>query len=249
MATLRKCGWTTYDHLGGIVLCSLLWDVLALPWLGGAAVMVGFGLNMGGEWASQGLIVALVLAVEFVLLAPPTVVFFVAGFSWSRQRDIEMRELVRSVGQYFVRIQLMGLMVMATTLLLLVNVFFYQQMGGWFGLVLSGTMIWLLVALALLCLYLFPVLVAQNGGIKQTLGRSAFLALDNIGPSLGWLLVVLLVLALGVATGIGIFCGFLAALALWLSIAMHQMEAKYGGEEVAAEPPRRWRDILRPWEN
>ena len=115
-------------------------------------------------------------------------------------------------------------------------------------MILSGTMVWFLVALGLVAVRAFPVLVAQNSGLKQALKQSALLTVDNIAVSFVWLLVSLATLGVGAATGIGLFCGLLGALGLWLSIVHHRLIAKYTGEKVAEEPPRRLRDLLRPWE-
>lgn len=241
---LRRFLWAAYDHLGGLVLLNLLWTGLSLPWLLLAVLLVGWGGGMGGG----RVLIAGLLSLELVLCSPPTLLLFLAGRRWARDEEASPRELFDQWQRFAWRAQRLGLLVMGATLGLLVNVFFYRQFAGWGGLVLSGVMLWLLLAVGLIAVYLFPVLLSQDGGVWQTARQSLLLATDNIGISLGLLLVVALVLAVGAFSGLGLFCGLLAGLALFICVCFGKLLAKYTGEVPSAGPRRSWRELIRPWD-
>ena len=236
--------WTAYDHLGGLIVINLLWSALSLPWLGAGFLLVSLGASRS-NWA---FLTTVLLAVELVLVAPPAVLLFAAGARWARGESFQVRVLFAEVRRLAMRAQGLGLVVMVSTLLMLVNINFYLQFKGWLGLVLSGTMTWLLVAVLLMVGYIFPLLVAQELGLWRTLHQSFLVALDNLKLSFGLLLATLLTLLVGMVSGVGLFCGLLAALALLMSLCFRRLLPKYTGEPLPEEPVRRWRELIRPWE-
>jgi len=62
------------------------------------------------------------------------------------------------------------------------------------------------------------------------------------------LLAAGLFMGVGLASGLGLFCGAVAAWALLVSIGFHALLPKYTGEALPAEEPRRLRELIRPWE-
>lgn len=249
MANGKRFFWTAYDHLGGLVLLNLLWDLLSLPWILAGAGLVGLGLSMRADPAAPGVGICVVAAGELVFFAPPSVLLFLAGARWARGEEIETRVLCRELPRYALRAQALGLVVAAVTVILLVNAAFYLRWQGWVGLGLAGLMVWLLVVVGLTAPYIFPVLVTQDRGVRQTLRHSFLMALDNLALSAGLLASTLVAVAVGVGSGIGLFVGILAALALWLSVCFRGLLSRYTGQALPEEPPRRWRDLLRPWES
>jgi uncharacterized membrane protein YesL len=233
-----------YDHLGGLVVFNLLWGVLNLPWLALALVM----WNGGPAWGREGVLVGFLLAVELVFLSPVSLLLYLVGREWARQREIGVAEVLRCARHFFVRAQLLQLLVVATTAILLLNVVFYRDFSGWLGLFLSGVMAWLLLALAVVAVQLLPLLVTQDGPVWQTIKQALLLTVDNIVGSFALLLAACAFCALGIVTGIGVFCGFTAGFALFASVYYQALLSKYSGKALPEEKRRGLRELIRPWE-
>ena len=243
LAIAKKFFWTTYDHLGGLIVLNLVWSALSLPW-----ILVGYGLvGLGANTSDWGVFVTTFLAVEIVVFAPPTMLLFAAGARWARGEDIRFETLFKEMRLFAARVQLLGLTLVFSTLLLSLNIGFYLHLRGWPGLILGSLAIGLLFAVLLMSTYLFPLLLLQNGRMWYTLRQSFLVALDNIKLSLVLLLVVLLVFVLGFFSVVGLFSGLLAAVALLLCICFGQLQSKYTGESLPEEGPRTWRELIRPW--
>jgi uncharacterized membrane protein YesL len=242
---LRGFLWVAYDHLGGLVLFNLVWTGLSLPWLVLGALLLGAGSEMGG---GRGLAAALI-ALELVLISPPTLLLFLAARRWVREEEVRFGPLFAEWKRFAWRAQVLGILTVGATCALVVNVLFYRQFAGWVGLALSGLMLWFFLGVVLLGLYLFPVLIAQEGSVWQTIRQSFLLMIDNIRLSLGLLLGTGCFLGIGVVSGLGLFCGMLTALVLFVSIGFRSLLPKYTGEPFPEEGRRSWRELIRPWEN
>ena len=160
--------WAAYDHLGGLIAVNLLWGVLSIPWMALAYISIA----VAQTWGEKSSLMAMVLGVEGVLFAPPTVLLFSAGKVWAQKREIAWRTLLAEGRRFAARAQAIGAAIVVATLVLLVNIHFYQGIGGWIGLLLGGAMIWFAVGLALISVYIFPVLVSQDGKAWHTLRQS-----------------------------------------------------------------------------
>lgn len=241
---LRRYFWTAYDHLGGIVAYNLLWSLLSLPWIGAAYMLLRFGFSLGGLFLPG----AVVLAGVLLFGSPATVLLFIVCAYWARGDEFNMREILLTGRRLFWRATALGGSLIVATGLILVNMFFYQQLGGWLGALLSGLMIWLLLLAGIMALYLFPVLVTQEGSVWATLRQSLLLAVDNLKWSLTLLLGAIFFLAVGLASGLGLFCGVMTAWALLMSMVLRALLPKYTGEALPVEVPRGLRELIRPWE-
>ena len=241
---LRRYFWTGYDHLGGIVAYNLLWSLLSLPWIGAAYMLLRFGFSLGGLFLPG----AVVLAGVLLFGSPATVLLFVVCAFWARGDELNLRELLLTGRRFFWRATALGGSLIVATGLILVNMVFYQHLGGWLGALLSGLMIWLLLLAGIMALYLFPVLVTQEGSVWATLQQSLLLAVDNLKMSLALLLGTIFFLAVGLASGLGLFCGVMTAWALLMSMVLRALLPKYTGEALPVEAPRGLRDLIRPWE-
>lgn len=248
MGLAKRFAWAVYDHLWALIGFNLLWTLLSLPWLTAGGLLAAVGLNLGGELAIPGTIAGLLLGAELVLFSPPGLLLFVAGRHWAGDRPAEVKVILREALRFALRAQLLGLLLCTVTGLLLINIFFYQRLGGWLGLILSGSMLWLLLALLLTALFAFPVLLSQDRRVWPVVRQSFLLALDNPRLAGGLLLGSLLLLGISAFTGVGLFCGGLAALALLISLGFRQLCLKYSGVQSPAERPRHWRELIRPWE-
>ncbi len=241
---VRRFLWMAYDRLGGMVGYNLLWSALSLPWIAGAYMLLQVGFGLGG----LGLVGAAVLASTLLWSAPATALLFAAGAAWARGGDFGLRAFWTAGRTLFWRALALGLLMVAAVALVLANVVFYQQIGGWLGVFLGGLMVWFLLLLGLVAVYVFPVLVTQEGSVWSTVRYSFLLSVDNVKRSLVFLLASGLALGIGVASGLGLFCGGLAAWALWISIGFRALLPKYTGRPLPREAPRRLRELIRPWE-
>ena len=241
---LRRFLWTAYDRLGSLVGYNLLWSALSLPWIAGAYALLQVGFGLGGV----GLVGAAVLAGALLLSSPATAMLFAAGAAWARGRDFGLRDFWAAGRALFWRALALGLLMVAAVALVLANVVFYQRIGGWLGVFLGGLMVWFLLLVGLVAVYVFPVLVTQEGSVWSTVRYSFLLSVDNVKLSLIFLLTAGLALGLGVASGLGLFCGGTAAWALWISVGFRALLPKYTGQPLPSEAPRRLRELIRPWE-
>lgn len=230
--------------MGGVVGYNLLWSVLSLPWIGGAYVLVRLGFALGGVFLPG----AVILACALLFSSPATALLFAVSAAWAHGQDLGTRALLDVGRTLFWRALVLGLIIVAGTALVLVNLVFYQQLAGWLGALLSGLMIWFLLLLGLVAVYIFPVLVSQGGSVWTTLRQSFLLAVDNLKLSLVLLLVSVVATGLGLASGLGVFCGVLSAVALYISTSFRALLPKYTGEALSVEKPRRLRELIRPWE-
>lgn len=250
---LKQYAWSLYDNLGGLIVLNVVWALVSLPWLCGAGIVVVWAADVGGEWSAAVAVTSALLAVELVIFSPSSVLLFLAGRRWARGEMADIRDLLRLLPEFFARAQLLGVTVMGGSLLLLVNAVFYShRVGGWLGTILSGVMIWFLVALLVSSMYLFPALISRSEGrqgVGATLRHSLLIAVDNVALSLILFALGVSGLVLATLTGVGILFGGSAAAALLVSVAFQHVLRQYGQADPVRPPsPKSWRDLLRPWQ-
>jgi uncharacterized membrane protein YesL len=243
MSRTRTFLWLAYDHMGGLVAYNMLWSVLNLPYWILAYLLWNVGVMLGGTSA----VLTTLLTVQIALFSPPSLVLYIVAAAWVRRREIAVGEVLRTLRHFFFRAQILQFSLLGASALLSLNIAFYKDFSGWLGLVLSGLMLWLLLALALIALQLFPLLVTQDIGVRQTLHQSLLLAIGNIGSSVALLLVYIVFCAAGILTGVGLFCGFFAAYTLWASAYYRGLLSRYTGEALPVEEPRQLSELIRPW--
>ena len=214
MDVLKEFLRAAYDHFGGLICINILWSLFSIPWLAAAAAAALYGAALQGDWAPHVRMLGIILAAEFVWFAPPTVLLFLAAGQWLDGRGVAFRSLARQLPRHALRAQTAGLAIMAATGLLAINLIFYHHLGGWLGAVLSGLMGWVLLGLVLVSLYFVPVLLAGEAGLRGACRSSLFLVVAYPGRTLVLLVLVAGLLALGLASGIGLLCGVSAAIAL-----------------------------------
>ena len=256
LRSLRLFFWTAYDHLGGLVLTNLVWAVLSLPWMGLAylAIVLGFeGMSAG----AYGFGIAMVLlGVEVLFLSPPTAGLFAISHIYATGGAAGLRAMVSGIRRHLWAAQGMGLGVMGCTAVLLLNVYFYGQLSGRLrvlGLILSGAMGSVLLLMAMVAAFLFPVRVSQQTGIRETFKYGVLLVLGSLPTAAGAVLLVFVLLVLGSLSGAGFFFGAVSAASLLLNIVVLEIVRKHRralGVEDAEETDtkRSWRELIRPWE-
>lgn len=243
-ALLVRWAWTAYDHLGGLVGYNFLWSVFSLPWILAAYALLRIGFAAGGFV----FVSSLILAWALVAGAPATAMLFAAAAAWARGADMDWRQALMVGRAFFWRALFLGTGLFAACALILGNLVFYRQLGGWLGALLGGLMVWFLLLVGLVAVFVFPVLVTQEGSAWATLRQSLLLAVDNLKYAVVFLLVAILFAGLGLASGLGLFCGAPMAWALFVSVGFRALLPKYTGETHPADVPRRLRELIRPWE-
>ena len=241
----RRFLWLFYDHLGGVVLCNLLWSLINIPYVFLAYSILQTGLSAGTLSSVGGVIVALIAA----FFSPPSLIVYWVGASWVRRREVHLKEAWFLLKAQFIRAQILQLILVVASVALILNAAFYVNFTGLFGLFLAALMGWLIVATGLVGLYCLPLLVTQDTSVWQTLRQSLLLAVTHPRFSLKGGIVFLLFLALGAVSGIGFFCGLFVAWSLWFNTYLRGVLMEYTGESWGEEEERSFREIIRPWES
>jgi len=267
-----KWFWDTYDNLGKVILGNVVWFILCLPTFFGL-----FGLLFQPSGKQLNLFPYLMLLIPSLLLsAPITAGLFHLTYIFVQEREAEFKELFIGFKKYFKKSVVIALILAAIIGLLVVNIQFYATRAPalkFIGVIFAGLGLWGMVFIGLLLVYLFPILVQQDGGLGKIFKRAALLVLDNIGYTL-----VVAILAMVVSLGLTIFTVglvflMMSLISILLNNALTEVLKKYEKrevkkeekpakptswkeirekeeEEVEEEKPRRrgWRDIFRPWE-
>ncbi|MFH1569012.1 MAG: hypothetical protein ABIL09_13535 [Gemmatimonadota bacterium] len=241
---LRRCGWTAYDRLGGVVALNLLWDLAILPWVLAGLAVVMAAVAVDGSPALR--LASWLVAADLVLLSAPSALLCAAAGEWLEGRSLEMGQLLRSRARALLRAQAAGLLAAAATAVLSANAAFYTGLGTWLGAVLGGAMLWFLLGLHLVALYLLPAAVGTAPGAPLW-RQIALLAAGNLRFTAGLMAAVGLGLAVGVASGLGLLVGVVPALAVLLTAGYRHVLARAGAAPLPPPERRSLRDLARPW--
>jgi hypothetical protein len=130
---------------------------------------------------------------------------------------------------------------------LAVNLGFYSRLGGWAGAVLGGMAVWALLAVLLIAVHLLPVLVLLDGTLGATVRVAVRLAMSRPFVSTGLLAATAVTIGLGLLSGVGLFCGLLALLALLVTIGVAEVLGWPGVPPRPEDPGRGMDDLLHPW--
>lgn len=128
-------------------------------------------------------------------------------------------------------------------LVFIFNMIFYLKRFGMLGIILAGIIFWLCFFSAIACVYVFPFLCRQKGGLK-ILYYSYLLVLDNFKISLiifFTCLILILIEILLPIIGMGI-------LAIFIQNAFLEVETRYKPEIEIAIPKRKFRELVKMWE-
>jgi uncharacterized membrane protein YesL len=246
---IRHFFLTLYDHLGQMVILNLLWVVAATPWM-----MAGFGVTQVAAAMADALAYPTIAGLGFlaaagtVVLSPATLFVVAATQGWARGDQRGWRAAWTLTYRLAWRAQAGGLLTIIAITLLLGNALFYQSWAGWFGLALSGVMLWLVVALALMGLLLFPVLVDNPQlSVLRALRHCSLLVLGNVRAVATLGLASVICLIVGFASGVGLVLGAIPATALVANLGLVMIMQRYGGQPLERDS-RGLRDLLRPWQ-
>jgi len=222
----KRSMWSTYDHIGLLVLSNLLWLLLSLLVVTAPAAAAGlFHLTREttrGESAEGG----------------TGLTSFFTGFR-----------------TWFLPSLKLGAVELVTAAVLWVNIDFYSHLRGPAaipGMVLSAVMIWVAVFFLLMHAHLYPLLVGGESGLRALLKKAALLTLDNVAFTIGITVQALALSALCILTGAGLVLINGSAVAMLLTTGHEELLRKYSDD--AELPPeflekRTLRDLWRPWES
>lgn len=240
---------TLYDHLGQVVLLNVLWALAVLPWIAAGSAVTWLAAALA-EGSGYGFIagIGFVAAATLIVMSPPTLCVFAAAHAWTTEDDTGAAAVWRMARPLLWRAQAAGLLAALVMALLVGNALFYQTWAGWLGLALSGVMLWLIAALMLLLVLLFPVLLdAPERPLHLALRQCLLLLLGNLRLSATTGLACALCLVLGAGSGAGIILGAIPATALAATLGVRVMLSRYGGAAPVPDQ-RNLRDVLRPWQ-
>ena len=218
----RRFVWHAYDNLGRLVLANLLWLVLCLPVVTAPAATAGL---------------------------------FLMARRIANGEPASVRDVLTGFRAHFLPSLKVGSMTLLVILLLWVNIDFYSHLGGWAtlpGMLLAAAMIWAAAFLALMHVHIHPLIAGGDAGLRTIVRKSALLALDNVGYSVGIAVQALLVTFICVITGAGLVLALGSFLALLLSCGHRELLKRYFPDSDEASEPdetRGWRDFWRPWES
>ena len=209
LRSLRTAATEFFFDLPRMVLLNLFWFLTALPCVAVAGVtyMSIFGLGAFAPIPPIALVPIWGLLVPFWLLLIPAWVLALAlagpgtagiYYVTNRLANGELLEISRfweGFRRFFWRGWGLALLDVGTLALLLINVVFYWTLEGAAIKLLSLVFAYMLLIWFAIQGYLFPLLVEMDQPILRVARNSLFLTLDNLGLTLGMLIVNLILVA------------------------------------------------------
>ncbi len=227
---LKMAFWVTYDHLGKLILASVLWSFAVC-----APSSLAFGALLTRDVGIR-LVVGVPLLILALGVAAPVATAGLAHMAKEliETRDGSVRAMITGMRLYGRRAAGLGLLYLVALTCLATSVLFYTTMMRdsvpWIGYALSGLALWCLVFVALTACLVLPTLVQKKAGTWQTLRLTALLVLDNPLFSIG-LAIQVLALTTMVFLPPLFFCLYGASVVVLVSSAYEQLARKYAAIE------------------
>ena len=218
----KRSVWSTYDHIGLLVLTNLLWVVLCLPVVTAPAATAGL----------------FHLAREVARGRNPSLRDFFVGF---RRHFLPAFK----VGL----VDLAALLVLWVNIDFYSHMRGGAVIPG---MLLAATMVWVAALFLLMHAHLYPLLAGGESSLRQLLRKSALLTLDNLAFTVGITFQALSLSVLCVVTGAGLVLINGSAVAVLLTTGHRELLRKYAEDpESSPELPetRTLRSLWRPWES
>lgn len=225
---LRLGARDTYDHLGAILLISLIWTMsVGLGLVGGQTV--GVFLFRGFAPQFTALLSLLLAGVGLVVIGSPlTAGVFRFTRNAAARQEPELFDLAWGFRHALGRTLGLGAIQAVGVLLLAGNCYFYV-LQRWPVLVVVGAVFgYLLLFWSVACLYQWPLLAEQELSPVATVKKSALLVLDNFPYTLGLGLLLVLLTAICWATVLGGAVLWPGLAAMFLTQATRELLRKYG---------------------
>jgi len=264
--SLKMAFWITYDHLGKLILASLIWSLpVALPGFLAAAALL-----------SKDPTIQVVIGIPTLVLCLGVILPVVsAGLAHMTKelidtRDGSITDMFRGIRLYWRRALGVGLVYVIGTTCLTTSTWFYaaklRDTMPWLGYGISAVALWCLIFAALTSLLVMPTLVQRKGKVLETLKLASLLVLDNPVLSAGVAIQVLGLTAVALVFTPVLFFLYGSLLLVFVSSVYELLARKYATMEagVAAGPDssgraqpvddeeddylnRGFRDFLFPW--
>ncbi len=218
----KRAIWSTYDHIGLLVLANLLWVVLCLPVVTAPAATAGL-FHVAREVARG----------KDVSLRDFFVGFRTRFFPAFKVGLVDLAALL----VLWVNIDFYSHMRGGAVIP---------------GMVLAAAMVWVAAFFLLMHAHLYPLLAGGESSLRQLLRKSALLTLDNLAFTIGIVFQALSLSALCVVTGAGLVLLNASAVAVLLTTGHRELLKKYSHDpENSPDLPetRTLKDIWRPWES
>lgn len=182
---LKMAFWVTYDHVGKLLIASLLW------FFGVGTPSILAVAAFASEDPASALMIGVPAAILALGVAAP---ILSAGLSHMVKELIETRDgsvgaMFSGVKQYWKRALGIGLAQIIAAACLATSAWFYPAKLAasvpFVGYLLSALAVWALALLGCVALYTIPALVQKKGGVKDTLKLAAVLVMDNPMTTIG----------------------------------------------------------------
>lgn len=235
---LRLGARDTYDHLGVILVISLIWTLFAGLGLVGGQV-VGMFLFRSLTPQLIALLSLLLAGVGLVVVGSPvTAGVFLYTRNAAARQEPELFDLAWGFRHALGRSVGLGALQAVGGLLLVGNCYFYV-LQQWPVLVVLGAVFgYLLLFWLLACLYQWPLLLEQELSPVAAIKKSALLVLDNFPYTLGLGIVLVLLTVICWATVLGGAVLWAGMSAMFLTQATRELLRKYGvlGPDPTLDP-------------
>ena len=223
---LKKWLIASYDNLGLVLLCSVVWFGVGTVFI---APLVVFARS------KPLLFVSGVSAIYVLVLSPITAgVFFIPRGMLSHESPSAM-DLPVGIRKYYVRGWALGVTQLAVTVGLLLNARFYIGYSYLPVKCVGIVFIYLLILWAMSSLYHYPLLVEQQIGTFSILKKGFFLAMGSFGFTVGLFFVIILLACVCLVARILLPLVCVGMAGILETMALRALLVKYGVLEP--EPP------------
>jgi hypothetical protein len=266
--SLKMAFWVTYDHLGKLILASLIW-VMPVALAG----FLGWAAFYTGDTGTQLVVGVPALVLGFGIILP----VLSAGLAHMVKELIDTRDgslgtLFSGVRLYWRRAASLGCVYAVVSVCLVTSAWFYatklRDTAPWLGYGIAGLAVWCLLFTLLTGVLVIPTLVQKKASVAETLKLTALLVLDNPLFAMGLAFQVVAVTALALVVAPVFFFLYGAMVLAMVTSAYEMLARKYAALDQLAHGPaaeragapltddadekdeylnRGFRDFLFPW--
>ncbi|HEX2517763.1 MAG TPA: hypothetical protein VH257_23865 [Chloroflexota bacterium] len=203
---LRAALGEFYFDLPRMILLNLFWFITALPFI---AVVFVVTIAVRGEaqaevavpWQVIVVQAAVFGALALALAGPGTAAAYAVTNRFANGDLMEPLRFWSNFRRYFWRGWLLGIIDAGSGALLVLNIWFYANSGQTLLWLLSIVFVYVLLIWGAVQSYLFAMMVEMDQSPRLAVRNALFMALDNLGLTLGLLLVNVLVVVISVLPG------------------------------------------------
>jgi uncharacterized membrane protein YesL len=257
----KKSFWNVYDNIGRLILLNLIWFLVCpLP------TFLAFRYLP----LSPYLRIGLTIVIGLITYSYATSGVFALTARLVDYREISLSRFAAEARTYFPRMLGLGLIFGTVFFVLFQSTRFYLNLkvaGGIMGFFLAGVQMWIAAFLCLMQVYLFPLLVTRNWGIRRTIRWSAVLVILKPGLTLLMFLQALAIFLLVGITGIGVVVLLMSLTSVFLSTTLRETLREIEETTEPKKKPTSWKeifeeqdrkkeeetrtfkDLLRPWDH